>query len=278
MRTWQVVRGSLIRERADVIFLTTQPLWLSGILVVGLPTILAMAGPVLVRRRLSLDRLSANNEVAGFKFATVGVLYAVLLAFAVIVVWERFSDAEKAVAQEAGAAATIYRLADGIGAEPEVALRDRLTGYLRAAVAEDWPAMARGRESPVATHALDDVYAALLTFTPGDNRGTVILAEILHQLDAVTEARRARLVLASGVVPKILWLVLFGGAFLTISFTLFFGAENLRAQTMMTGVLSLLIFAGLFVIISTDYPFAGSIQVRPEALSMVLEDFGALSR
>jgi hypothetical protein len=64
-----------------------------------------------------------------------------------------------------------------------------------------------------------------LTFTPGDSRGAVLLAEILHQLDLVTQARRARLVLASGIVPKILWLVLFGGAVLTIGFTLFFGTE-----------------------------------------------------
>src|SRR5690242_7001075 len=126
-------------------FFTTQPLWLSGILLVGLPTLLAMLGPILVRRYVGLDRLTTNNEVAGFKFATVGVLYAVLLAFAVIVVWEKFSDAEKVVAQEAGAAATIYRLADGMGEAPGTALRDGLTGYLHAAISEDWPVMEQGR-------------------------------------------------------------------------------------------------------------------------------------
>ncbi|MBV9749499.1 MAG: DUF4239 domain-containing protein [Acetobacteraceae bacterium] len=90
-----------------MLFLTTSPLWLSAVLLVGLMTLVAMAGPVFVRRRVSLDRLRINNEVAGFKFAIVGVLYAVLLAFAVIVVWERFDDAESAVAQEAGAAARL---------------------------------------------------------------------------------------------------------------------------------------------------------------------------
>jgi hypothetical protein len=93
--------------------LTTEPLWLSGTLLLGVAILLAMASPVLVRRRVSLDRLRVSNEVAGFRFATVGVLYAVLLASAVIVVWEKFSEAEDAVAQEAGAAATLYRLADG---------------------------------------------------------------------------------------------------------------------------------------------------------------------
>lgn len=259
-------------------FFTTQPLWLSGILLVGLGTLLAMIGPVLVRRRVGLSRLSTNNEVAGFKFATVGVLYAVLLAFAVIIVWEKFSDAENDVAQEAGAAATIYRLADGIGAGPGIALRDSLTSYLKTAIADDWPAMERGGASPVATHALDGVYATLLTFTPSDGRGTALLAEILHQLGAATQARRARLVLAAGIVPGIVWLVLFGGAVLTIGFTFFFGTENLRAQTMMTGMLSVLILSGLFIIVAIDHPFTGSVKVHPEALSLVLEDFSAASR
>ena len=87
-------------------FLSSLPLWLGALLIVIVPTALAMAGPLLVRRRYSLERLATNNEIAGFKFATVGVIYAVLLAFAVIIVWERFTDAESAVVQEAAAAAT----------------------------------------------------------------------------------------------------------------------------------------------------------------------------
>ena len=47
--------------------------------------------------------------------------------------------------------------------------------------------------------------------------------------------RRERRVMADGIVPAIIWVVLFGGAFLTIGFTFFFGAENLRAQLVMTG-------------------------------------------
>lgn len=67
--------------------------------------------------------------------------------------------------------------------------------------------------------------------------------------------------------------MLFGGAILTIGFAFFFGAENLRARTAMTGVLSVLIFSGLLIIIDIDHPFAGTVKVSPEALEMVLEDF-----
>jgi hypothetical protein len=240
-----------------------------------LPVLLSMTGPVLVRRFVTLEKLSTNNEVAGFKFATVGVLYAVLLAFAVIVVWEKFSDAEKSVAQEAGASATIYRLAEGIGGEPGASLRDALTNYLKAAINDDWPAMEKGHASLVATRALDAVYVALLTYKPNDTRGSALLTEVLYQLDQLTQARRGRLVLASGIVPGVIWCVLFGGAILTVAFTFFFGTQNLRAQTAMTGALCALIFSGLLIIVAIDHPFAGTVKVGPEALAAVLEEAGA---
>ena len=256
-----------------MLFLTTRPLWLSILLLVGLPTLLAMAGPYLIRRRVELSNLRTNNEVAGFKFATVGVTYAVLLAFAVIVVWEKFSDAENHVVHEAGAAATIYRLADGLGGQAASTVRDSLTGYLEVVINEEWPAMERGGANSAATRALSGVYVAALAYHANDAGSAALFAEVLHQLDDLTQARRARLVLATGIVPEIVWGVLFMGAFLTIGFTLFFGTQNLPAQTLMTGMLSILVFSGLLVIVVIDYPFAGAVQVRPEALAAVLNDF-----
>ncbi|MBV9654938.1 MAG: DUF4239 domain-containing protein [Acetobacteraceae bacterium] len=253
-------------------FLTTMPLWVSGFLVVAL-TVLSMFGPWLVRRRIELERLSTNNEVAGFKFATVGVLYAVLLAFAVIVVWEKFSSAEDDVATEAGAAATIYRLSGGIAGPPGVAIRSAMTRYLEDVINDDWPSMEHGGSSTETTHALTGVYQAVLTFDPTDDRGTALFGEMLHQLDQVTQARRARIILADGIVPGVLWIVLFGGALVTIGFTFFFGTENLRAQSWMTGMLALLILSGLLIIVVIDRPFSGPVRVDPHALARVLEDF-----
>lgn len=258
-------------------FLTSQPLWISGPILVGLPTILAAFGPSLVRRYVALERLSTNNEVAGFKFATIGVLYAVLIAFAIIVVWERYNDAEATVAQEGGAAATIYQLSRGIDEKPGAALRQALTDYLTAAATREWPAMEHGipNASQSARPALDAVYAALLTLQPADPRGTALLQEILRQLDLITQARRARLVAAEGVVPGVVWFVLFSGAVVTVVFTFFFGTENLRAQTAMTALLSFLIFSGLLIVVAIDRPFTGTVKVEPTALLRVLADFGS---
>jgi Protein of unknown function (DUF4239) len=255
-------------------FLTSLPLWLSGLLLVGLTTIVAMMGPVLVRRYVPLERLAANNEVAGFKFAVVGVLYAVLLAFAVIVVWERFAEAESNVAKEAGAAATIYRLSQGISGEPGNTIRTALSSYLKVTISDDWPAMERGHASQSAREALDAVYKSVLSFDAPERRDTALVTQTLHELDTITEMRRARLAAAEGLVPGVLWPVLFCGAVVTIAYTFFFGTENLRAQALMTGMLAAIIFSGLLTAIVIDRPFAGVVKVPPDPLAEVLRDFG----
>jgi len=81
------------------------------------------------------------------------------------------------------------------------------------------------------------------------------------------------LIVAQGVVPNVIWLVLFGGAILTVAFTFFFGTENLRAQTAMTAVLSIIIFSELEAIVTIDRPFSGPVRVEPHALANVLDDF-----
>src|SRR3984885_7965493 len=186
-----------------IYFLTSQSLWLSGAILIGLGTALSMLGPSLVRRYVTLERLTANNEIAGFKYATLGVLYAVFLAFAIIVVWQKFSDAEADVVQEAGAASTIYRLSQGINGQPGADIRAAATAYLKTVIDNDWPAMDRGAisESRTSRHALNAIYVATLAAEPAERAGSPVMSELLHQLDVMTQARRARLVAAGGSVP-----------------------------------------------------------------------------
>jgi Na+/proline symporter len=73
----------------------------------------------------------------------------------------------------------------------------------------------------------------------------------------------------------VLWTALTLGGILTVAFTFFFGTENLKAQAMMTGVLTIIVFLGLFVIVSIDHPFTGPVHVGSGPLQHVLEDFAA---
>lgn len=255
-----------------LLFLTGLPLSTAILFLVVLPAIAALFGPLILRRWIGFERLASNNEIAGFKFATVGVIYAVLVAFAIIVVWEKFNQAQSAVVEEAGAAATLYRLIDG--PEPEAAaMRAALGTYLQLAIERDWPAMARESESRETTKALDTLYAEAQQLARSASVPQAVIGEMFKQMDAMTEARRTRLHLAGGTVPLVIWLVLSCGAVLTVAFTFFFATKNLPAQMMMTGILALLVFMALFVIISINHPFTGPSNVNSDPLRAVLADF-----
>jgi hypothetical protein len=256
---------------APMSFLTTRPVWVL-ILLLLVCTALSMVGPLLVRRHVPLDRLRVNNEVAGFKFATIGVLYAVLLAFVVIIAWERFHDAEEALATEAGSAATIYGLSPALGEPWADEVRTRVAAYLRSILEDEWPAMARGGWSRTTTQALRRVYEGVVRFAPTDMRTADLQQELFRELDKLTEARRERLVASEGTVAGPIWFVLFLGAALTIGFTFFFGTQNVVTQSAMTGVLAALIFSAILVVIAIDRPFTGAVVVSRHAISAVLDD------
>jgi hypothetical protein len=256
-------------------FLSTQPLWASGAIIVGLGTLLSMVGLVLVRQLVDVRNLTSNNELAGHKFATIGVLYAVTLAFAIIVVWGKFADAELDVVHEAGAAEGIYRLSQGVS-DKGAAVRSAVANYLKAAINDDWPAMDRGAVGAggAAKEALDAVYSTLVSSS--GQADSAVVSEMLRQADLVAQSRRARLIASQGAVPNLLWLVLLGGAAITIGYTFFFGAESLRAQALMTALLAIMIFSELLVVVGIDRPFSGSIKVEPNALAAVLAEYRLL--
>ncbi len=253
-------------------WIAASPIWLAVLVIVIVPTAITMCGPIVVRRLVSMERIVGNNEVAGFKFATLGVIYAVLLGLVVISVWEKYAEADSAVTQESGALASLYRLAGGLATDDQQKLRASLTGYAESVAADDWPAMAEGRESGETRNALGSVYAVILGIQVATPRDAVLLDALLTQADLVTDARRERVSLAEGVVPSAIWLVLFLGAALTLGFTFFFGVENLRAQVVMAGILALVIFLALFVAVSISHPFTGPLSVRPEAIVLLADD------
>src|SRR5262245_55084480 len=104
-------------------FLSTQSLWVSAPIILGLGTGLSRVGLVLLGRYVDVQSRTANNELAGHKFATIDVLYAVLFAFPISFVRQKFANAELDVVHEPAAAENIYRLSHGLSDKTGAAVR-----------------------------------------------------------------------------------------------------------------------------------------------------------
>jgi hypothetical protein len=117
----------------------------------------------------------------------------VLLAFTVIVVWEKFSAAESAVDQEAGSITALFHYA--AGKDPETAaFMAAPAKYANSAIRDEWPAMANDSESAATTRGLDAVYDAALALSRAGPRETADMAEVFAQIDSITAARRIRFI------------------------------------------------------------------------------------
>ncbi len=78
-------------------------------LIAGTIPLVAVVVGLLVRRWVTVEVLERHNEVAGFIYAVIGVLYAVVLGFTAIIVWERFAEAQTNVEKEANDLGDLFR-------------------------------------------------------------------------------------------------------------------------------------------------------------------------
>src|SRR6266568_4584651 len=97
----------------------------------GVSIAVALAGLYLVRRHYPHPVRQANNEVAGFFIAVLGVMYAVLLAFVIVVVWEQYDQARTISEQEGNALASLYRTSFGLPEPVGQRLREQAREYDR---------------------------------------------------------------------------------------------------------------------------------------------------
>ena len=252
-----------------------------GVLVVGGTCLVALAGLELVQRLVPVSSRQRHNDVAGFIYAALGVIYAVLIALVVIAVWEEYDAASVTVEQEANAVAEIAWLGHRLP-EPEGShLQELCRSYAEEVVDKEWPLMEQGQAplmtqiqgTPAGWTLIDEIRANLQQFQPQTPADEQLYAEGLDQVQRLADARRMRLVAAEEGVPAVLWSVLIFGGVAAIGFTYLFGLENTWAHRLMVLTLAAVIGLVLFTIGTLEHPFSGGARIGTGAFELVLERF-----
>lgn len=239
--------------------------WFWSLLLVGGTVLLSIAGTLMVRRLISVEVLERHNEVAGFIYAVIGVVYAVLLGFAAITVWERYDRAQASVEQEANDLADLYRDAQTFPSDTRAQLESQIRDYVRLAVQKEWPAMADGKSSPEVWGAYIQLWRTYYQFTPGTDQEKTWYSQSLTKLNDLGDQRRMRLLTSRvGSVPVMMWVALLGTGAITIAFSFLFGTPHAIAQIIMSLGLAFTIALVMVAIIALGQPFAGISRVGPQ--------------
>jgi len=252
-----------------------------GVLVIGLVCLLAVAGLELVQRLVPADSRQQHNDVAGFIYAALGVIYAVLLALVVIAVWEEYQAASETVEQEANATAEIFWLAHRLPEPEGTHIQELCSSYAEEVVHKEWPLMEQGQApllveeegTPAGWTTIDDIRANLQDFEPHTKADEQLYAAGLEQIQRLADARRMRLVAAEEGVPGVLWVVLVFGGVAAVGFTYLFGLESTWAHRLMVVTLAAVIGLVLFTIGAMEHPFSGGARIDTGAFDLILERF-----
>jgi hypothetical protein len=244
------------------------------LLITGAFLAFSLLGLCLRHRLMPHARLNEIREPLGIVFSCIGVLYAVILAFMVISVWEQFNQASLTMEVESG---SILAIARELGTHqhnsiPFEHLRTAVVAYARSVVDDEYPAMGRMQRSPRTTAAFAALWSAAHALGPKKPEELNIQMDIMHHLGEAQKARESRLLIAGRGLPPALWAVLVIGAVLTMTFCLFISTEQFWPQVLMNFGLGAITALVIFAILELSYPFIGNVNVPPEGFEYLIQD------
>jgi Protein of unknown function (DUF4239) len=220
--------------------------------------------------RRILHRNEPSNELVIHIAGSFGLVYAVLLGLLTVAAFQNTKDLQDDIGREASDLSTIYRTVDGYPDPLRSQLQAQLRDYTRYVIEKDWPAHRKGIVLMGGEHRLDVIRATLMSYEPETKTQDLLQSELLRYLDAMMIAREQRLAAVGASIPRVLWYVVFIGAFLMIAFLWMLHME-LVPQIILGGVTAFFLGIMIFLIYAMDHPLQGAVSVRPDAFRSVYD-------
>lgn len=242
-------------------------------LIVGGTIAFSIVGVLIGRTLIRKNVAAYHNEVMISLFAAAGVVYAVLLGFLVVVVWQAYDGAHRNLADEAATLVPLYRLTYGMEAKEGNEMRALIRRYAAAVVEDEWPTLGTSRSgSNIARRAIggiDRVFAKIDPQTKQADRQ--IDTEFLRTKSKVVADRNERLLEASDDVPWILWLGAVGGGAIVMVMSFFIYMERPWPHLLMASLMGALIGLLLFIMAVLSNPYTGALALTPDHFRFAMQ-------
>jgi hypothetical protein len=251
------------------------PTAILGVLIVSASVVFTLTGLFAVKRWLPRSGHRDDNDVTGIVVSLVGVMYAVLIAFVVVIVWGQFNDAQRSTEVEVTRISNLLRDAQPFPAEHRKAVRRSLVTYMRRVVDDEWDRLPDVPAPDLATAAYGRVWKSYYAFAPRTDNQRSWYDVSLGRLNEFAESRRTRRLESQASVPLVLWVLLVVGAVITMASTWAFEMRSIRLHAV-----GVALFAGmtgfiLFLILALEHPFEGDIKIKPTAFTQLIQEWPA---
>ena len=234
---------------------------------------LAIGVAITIRRLFPNIGKGEFEDLASGLRVVYELMFALILAFVIASVLDKFNDAESTVGEESTALAQMVRGNAAFPARVQERFDSGIGVYIEAVTHDEWKTMQQGRRSPEAGAALETLYGLYRNYEPRGATASEFYGQALDHLDEISTARRERVALSAAELPTMLVIMLPIGAILLLVLE-YRPKLAPRSQAAFMGTLALVLSSTYLLTIVLDYPFSGDVSVSTDALhSGVLAQF-----
>ena len=238
--------------------------WVLALIIVGGSVILTLLGYALVQRFLHAWRSESSSQTVAGITAMVMTMFAVLLAFVIVNLYNSYDSASANVGLEATSLSDLVRDAGNFAPAARRNIERAVARYVVEVREGEFATLRHGRADPRTAQRLDDLFHAVQSYEPATNAQQSFYRAALDQLHAIADERESRLQAAETVIPDPLLYLLILLAALTLASSLFIDTHHDGLDVAVVVTLAVVVSAGMFTALILQYPFSGTIAVSSE--------------
>lgn len=217
---------------------------------------------LVLRRRRPHGLNLVQRSLLATNISYFATLYTFFLSFAVMTLWNNYTQATENLAHEAYVATTLARTARLLP-EPRP-FQETMAEYLESVVREEWPSMARGERSPKTRADYEKVWQAWERIRPKNGEQAAYHVRMLGDLEQLSHMRHARLESIHGSLLWPFWLLIHLGFAFTVIALFYTELGHGLADTWYMGMMLLMVIVIIWLIHELDMPFTGVLRLSPD--------------
>jgi hypothetical protein len=249
--------------------------WEVGVAVCSAAVLLPLIGLFIFHRLVDWNAREEDTSMVGLSYALCGGIYAVVLAFVAVGTYEAMDRSTTIASDEANSLGGLAFDSAGLPRELAVRVRADVDNYIDVVTKKEWPSQQayqmEERNFEEGWGQIRRIGLDLSTFEPANPGQATVKAEMIHVVNELSSARRARLLAANAHLPDAVWQMLIFGLGLVAIYVYLFGPHNYRIHMAVTSLTMLSIGLVFTLIIALDYPFRGDLSVDDDAYLGVKE-------
>jgi len=244
-----------------------------GLVILLLVASVTISSMLFVRRRAPEGSYFSDGDRASGVFGVLATGFSVLLAFIIFLAFESYDSSRSGATDEATIVLQQVETAQFLPQESGLELTGELVCYGRSVVGTEWDALEAGTLGEAVNPWGVELFRTIQDADPQTFGEESAYDRWMAQTEAREQARDDRIHGAEGIIPDILWLVLYLIAGVVFVYMLFFAdrAERATTQALLMGSVTVVITFSLLLLNFFDHPYdAGLGQLKPVAMERTL--------